>query len=123
VTGRSVQSNLWWFTAAPLIWVAHFVLSYGTASIYCAKAAEPGDLGPVRVIIAALSALALGALAVVVRRELKRAPLGDASALSSFGLPSDRAQFLAFATLLLSGLAAVGVVFVAMPAVFFETCR
>ena len=37
--------------------------------------------------------------------------------------PEDRHRFLGFATLLLSGLSAVAVVYAAVAATFFETCR
>jgi hypothetical protein len=37
--------------------------------------------------------------------------------------PEDRRSFMGFATLLLCGLSAVAVVFVALPARFLEVCR
>src|SRR5687767_11521418 len=35
------NQSLWLLTASPVIWAAHFMLSYITASIWCAKLAGP----------------------------------------------------------------------------------
>jgi hypothetical protein len=37
--------------------------------------------------------------------------------------PGDRHRFLGFATVLLSGLSAVGVLYAALAATYFDTCR
>ena len=36
------NQSLWLLTASPVMWAAHFLLSYGTASVWCAKVAGPG---------------------------------------------------------------------------------
>ena len=50
------HQSLWLLTASPTIWAAHFLLSYATAAIWCAKIAGPGgSLTTVRVAIAVYS--------------------------------------------------------------------
>lgn len=48
---------------------------------------------------------------------------GDATAPHDFDSRADRHRFLGFTLALLSGVAIVGVLFAAMPALFLETCR
>lgn len=118
------NESLWVLAASPLIWAAHLLLSYCTAAIYCVKLAEPdGSLGPVRIAILAYTALALPAIGVIGWRGWRRHDFGDASLPHDFDSPADRHRFLGFATLLLSGLSAVAVVYQALPAIFLASCR
>jgi putative membrane protein len=58
-THESNQS-LWLLIASPTIWTGHFLASYLTAAIWCAKYAGPDQsLGNVRVAIAVLLALGI----------------------------------------------------------------
>lgn len=120
VTGRN-RFGLWVLIAGPLIWSAHFLFSYIAAAIHCAKEPEV-DLGGIRWLILAVTAAALLGIAATGVRGLRR------HLRSPDGLPhdddtaQDRQSFLGFATLLLCGLSAVAVVFVALPIAFFEVC-
>lgn len=102
--------GLWILTLGPAIWGAHFVACYLTAAIWCAKAASQ-ELGPVRAAVGAYTLLALGALAVTAWWGWRR----QRNALR-------RDDFLGFTTLLLCGLAAVSVLYVALPAAFAGHC-
>jgi hypothetical protein len=113
------NESFWILTAPPSIWAVHFGLSYATASIWCAKA-EDESLLPVRIAIAAYSAVALAVLAVIAVRRFGR---GAAPSSPSGDTALDRHQFLRSATLLLCGLAAISIVFEALVIVFVETCR
>jgi len=118
------RESLWWLTASPLVWSAHLLVSYGTAAIWCAKAApDGGPLGAARMAIAVYTAVALALIGAVGRRGFRRHAYGDANLPHDFDSPEDRHRFLGFATLLLSGLCAVAVVYQALPAVFIGSCR
>ncbi|MGH6902351.1 MAG: hypothetical protein ACREIR_06385 [Geminicoccaceae bacterium] len=107
---------------SPTIWAIHFLLCYITAAIVCAKAQE--DFGDVRLWIAVFTALALGGITYSGARAVRRGGFAYArSAPHDADTAADRRRFLAFATLLLSGLSFVATAFVALPALFFETCR
>jgi len=117
--------SLWAMIIAPTIWAVHFLACYILAAIFCAKAAAPSaDLAPVRWWIAGLTVVALAAIAACAIQafrlghfmEGKAAP-HDADSIH------DRRRFLAYATLMLSGLSFVATLFVALPAVFFASCR
>jgi hypothetical protein len=55
---RQEAGSLWRITFGPLVWAAHFVLSYGSAAVVCARFA-PAGIAPMRLGLAAASLLAL----------------------------------------------------------------
>lgn len=108
----------------PAIWAAHFLLSYVTAAVWCAKVAgRSGTLGGARVAIALYTALALGGIAVTGWRGWRRHRYGTAALPHDFDTPEDRHRALGFATVLLCGLSAVATLYVALAAVFIATCQ
>jgi hypothetical protein len=118
------KESLWLLTVAPVIWSAHFLLSYITAAIWCAKLAGPGGpLGGARTAIAVYTAVALLGIGITGWIGLRRHTYGDAETPHDFDSPEDRHRFLGFATLLLSALSAVATLYVALAAVFVGTCR
>ena len=121
---REERESLWRLAVPPLIWAAHLLLSYCTAAIYCEKlAARDDSLGLVREAIAVYTGLALAALALSGVRSYQRHRYADSTTPHDFDSPQDRHRFLGFAALLLAGLAALAVVYQALPAVFIGSCR
>lgn len=126
------KGSLWLLTIAPTIWAAHLMLSYITAAVWCAKFAAPGAaLNGVRAAIVWYTAVALIAIAVVGWEGFRRHSFpstaigadGTETTTHDLDSPEDRHRFLGFATLLLAGLSAVAVLYAALAATFFETCR
>lgn len=116
--------SLWILVIGPAVWAAHFLLCYAVAAIWCARIAGPdGPLGGARVAMASFTLVALVGIAIVGRRGWRMHGSGTAAVPHDFDTREDRRRFLGFATLLLSGLSAVAVVYVALAAVFVETCR
>lgn len=121
---REKRETLWLLTLSPSVWALHFLLSYATAAIWCARVVERGgSLGGARWAIAGYTVLALAAIAVTGWRGWLRHRHGTAAVPHDFDSPADRHRFLGFATLLLSGLSAVAVLYVALAAVFIGSCR
>jgi hypothetical protein len=125
------NDSLWLLTIAPAIWAAHLMLSYVTAAVWCAKFAPPdASLGAIRTAIAWYTALAIAAIAAIGFEGFRRhrhtstaVGAGGAEATThDLDTPEDRHRFLGFATLLLSGLSAVAVLYVALSASMFENC-
>jgi hypothetical protein len=117
------NQSLWPLTASPAIWAAHLLLSYITASIWCAKVVGPGgSLGSVRVAIGVYTALALAAIGFIGWGGYRRHSYGDGALPHDDDTPEDRHRFLGFATLLLSGLSAVAVIYQALVVVFIRRC-
>jgi hypothetical protein len=121
---REERQSLWWLTVSPAVWAAHFLASYTTAAVWCAKVAGPdGSLFGARVANADYTVLALAGIAITGRHGYRRHTFGGTALPHDFDTPADRHRFLGFATVLLSGLSAVATAFAALAAVFFDDCR
>lgn len=114
--------SLWLLAVSPGIWTAHLLASYLTAAIWCAKAGRDAGLGGVRIAIAGFTVAALAGILFTGWRGFRRHRLGSATVPHDFDTAADRHRFLGFATVLLSGLSVVAVLYVALPAIFFGSC-
>ncbi|MEH6566370.1 MAG: hypothetical protein V7756_13660 [Halopseudomonas sp.] len=118
------KESLWLIIFGPAIWAMHFVLSYVTAAVWCAKVAgRDGLLGDARLIIGGYTLVALAGIVLTGWGGWKRHQFGTATAPHDFDSPADRHRFLGFATLLLCGLSFVATVFVALSVVFIGSCE
>lgn len=121
---RPPRESLWSLTVAPAIWLAHFLLSYVTGAVWCAKFAGPrGSLWTARVAIAGYTVIALVGLALVGRRALRRRRSPGAASSRDFDQPDDRIRFIGQAGILLTGLSALAVMYTALVVVFIRSCR
>ena len=117
------QSSLWLIALGPLVWAAHFALSYASVAVFCAKAADTSLL-PWRLGSAALTVIALLLILGIGWRAWKQWNLlSDYEWSQSEATGEHRHEFLGHAALLLCGASFVGVVYGGLPAVFLETCR
>jgi len=122
-THESNQS-LWLLTVGPGIWAVHFLASYVTAAIWCAKfAGSDLPLGPIRTAIAAYTLIALIGIGVTAWLGYRRHVIGAATLPHDFDTHEDRHGFLGFATFLLAALSFVATLMVALAAVFVKTCH
>ncbi|MDQ3665866.1 MAG: hypothetical protein M3410_04550 [Acidobacteriota bacterium] len=118
------NQSLWLLTVSPVIWAAHFMSSYITASIWCAKLAGPNkSLWEVRVAVVIYTVLALVGIGVVGWIGYRRHSHGHAALPHDADTPEDRHRFLGFATLLLSGLSGVAVIYATLVVVFIRSCH
>lgn len=118
------HESLWRLALSPSIWALHFLLSYITAAIWCAKyAPSDGSLQPVRWLIAGYTVAALIGIALNGLSGLRRHQRGTESVPHDYDTAGDRHGFLGYATVLLSALSAVAVLFAALVVVFFKDCR
>jgi hypothetical protein len=120
---REKAIDLWLLAASPAIWSLHFLVSYATAAIWCAKVTEGGSLAGARVAIAVYTAVALAGIALVGWRGFQRHRHGGLAAPHDDDTPEDRRRFLGFSTALLSGLSAIATAYSALAAVFIGSCR
>jgi hypothetical protein len=117
--------SLWAMIVSPTIWAIHFLACYIVAAIFCAKAGTPSvDLATIRWWIAGFTVLALGGIAASGIQAFRLGHFVEGKAAPhDADTIHDRRRFLAYATLLLSGLSFVATLFVALPAVFVGSCR
>jgi hypothetical protein len=116
------RQRLWTVAVSPTIWFMHFLACYLTASVWCARAGQTAALGGVRGAVAAYTALALTGIAVTGWHGYRRYRFAAAGPLHR-DTGQDRHRFLGLASLLLSVLSVVAVLFVALPALFIQSCR
>lgn len=116
--------SLWWTVASPAVWLAHFLASYITVALWCEKAVGRADsLGRARLAVLVYSAVALGLVGAVGWRSYLRHRFNADLVPHDFDNREGRARFMGLICLLLSALAAVGIIYVALPVFFVETCR
>jgi hypothetical protein len=124
IPAPSGHYSLWLLTVAPAIWAAHLLCCYITAAIWCAKFVSPGaSLGVIDDAIACYTAIALAGIALVGWVGYRRHRHGTETTTHDLDSAEDRHRFVGFATLLLAGLSAVGVLYAFLAAAYFETCR
>ena len=117
------QGSLWALAVPPVIWAGHFLLSYCTAAVWCAKfAGADGSLATARIIIAVYTTLALLGLLAAGLRGYRRHRLAGARAPHDADTPEDRYRFMGYATMLLSGLSCIAVIYEALAIVLIRSC-
>lgn len=121
IAARDV-THLWHLIASPTVWAAHFLFSYISASVGCARLGS-GAMPSIRdgimaaTVVALLLVLFFGALAWVQSRS------GDDLPPYDDNTTEHRVRFLATAKLMLSGLSFIAIVFQALPVLVFTDCR
>jgi|SRR5687768_4416761 len=117
------RESLWLLVVSPVIWSAHFLLSYITAAIWCAKAGPEAALSPVRLAIVLYTLVALIGIGITGLRGYRRHMFGTVTSAHDFDSPAGRHGFLGFAVVALSMLSAIATFYVALPVLFTESCR
>ena len=113
-------SSLWHMIAAPIVWAIHFGTVYGWTAAICARAGAPGAA---RSGISVATLVALAAIAWLGWRAwLQWDYRPHAPRLHDVPTTEARREFLGHAAWLLSIVSAIGVIFVALPAIFIESC-
>jgi len=117
------KQSLWLLAASPLMWAAHLLLSYITASIWCAKLSDGSrSFVTVQMAIVGYTLLALLGISIIGWIGFRRHRFGNGSLPHDDDTPEDRHRFLGFSTLLLSALSAVATLYAALVVFFFTDC-
>ena len=119
---REIES-LWTLFTAPVVWALHFLACYVGAAVFCAKQETLGlDFSAVRVGIAGVTLVALALIALSGWLAWRHWGFGADDPPHDDPSGHSRRLFQGFATLLLSGLSFVAVIYVALPALFLSEC-
>jgi hypothetical protein len=119
---KEVES-LWTLFTAPIVWAVHFLVCYTGAAVYCAKRDLFGfGFDVVRVGIAAATIVALALILLFAWLAWRQWGFGTYDPPHDDPTRHDRTLFQGFATLLLSGLSFIAVIFDALPALFLSEC-
>ncbi len=110
--------SLWRITFGPVIWVGYFTLSYGAAALVCAKAPDT-SVATLRLAMGGTTLVALALIGWIGWRAFRQ---WDRSAPDTDATEEHRHRFLGHAAFLLALIAAIGVVFTALPFLTPGTC-
>lgn len=120
---KEVES-LWTLFTAPVVWAVHFFVCYVGAAIFCAKRDWwTFDFGWVRAGIGIATVLALAMIVMSAWLAWRQWGFGTHDPPHNRPTAHDRRTFQGFATLLLSGLSFVAVVYTALPALVIAECN
>jgi uncharacterized membrane protein len=118
------RESLWMLVVSPTVWALHFLAAYITGALWCGMVAGPfGSLMTARIAIAAYTLVALVIIVSVGTIGFRRHRLAAGEPPHDEDTPEDRHRFMGYATFLLSGISAIGVVYAAMAIVFLEGCQ
>jgi hypothetical protein len=128
------RADLWTLLMPPTIWALHFLFCYVVAAVHCAKQGgirltEPSSgqsfaaLAEVRPLVGIGTLVALGLITIGARQAWHHWGSSIEELPHDAATPEDRQRFLGFATLLLSALSFVSVLFIALPAFLIQDCR
>ncbi|NWJ27551.1 hypothetical protein [Rhizobium sp. RM] len=120
---REVET-LWTLFTAPVVWGLHFLVCYVLAAIFCAKRLPVSfSFDGLRIGLVIFTVAAL--LMIVMSAWLAWRQWGFGADDPPHDEPtrSSRTLFQGFATLLLSGLSFVAVIFTAIPLLFLAECQ
>ena len=119
---KEVES-LWTLFTAPVVWALHFLACYVGAAI-CGE--RPGFLGAnfdtLRIAIGLFTLLSLAMIALAALLAWRQWGFGAGDPPHDDPTRRDRLLFQGYATLLLSGLSFVAVIFTALPVLFITEC-
>ncbi|HEX2146357.1 MAG TPA: hypothetical protein VHG11_01740 [Pseudorhizobium sp.] len=116
--------TLWTLFTAPAVWAVHFVVCYVVVAIYCEKMQVWHlDFATVRIGLGIFTLLALAMIVLSAYLAWRQWGFGSAEAPHSQPTDRDRRRFQGFATLLLSGLSFVAVIYAAIPLIFIAGCQ
>ncbi|MCR6502004.1 hypothetical protein MUO32_23510 [Shinella sp. CPCC 101442] len=116
--------SLWTLFTAPTIWALHFLACYITVAVFCAKAGSASvSFDAMRLALGAVTIAALAGIAASAYLAWRQWGFGSGDPPHDEPTRRDRLLFQGFATLLLSGLSFVAVVFVAVPLLLIGACQ
>lgn len=119
---RQVET-LWTLFTAPVVWALHFLACYIGAAIFCEKPGFlGGDFANLRIAIGLLTFLSLAMIVMSAMLAWRQWGFGKGAPPHDDPTRGDRLLFQGYATLLLSGLSFIAVIFTAMPVLFITTC-
>ncbi|MCS7469285.1 transmembrane prediction [Stieleria sp. ICT_E10.1] len=117
-------TSIWWIVVAPTVWAVHFLASYLTAAIFCAKVADSDrSAGEVQLAVMAYTVVAIVIIAGVGWAGHRRQRDGHGRSPHDEATAADLRRLIGLSTFLLSLLSAVATIFTALVFYFVGTCH
>ena len=119
---KEVESP-WTLFTGPVVWALHFLACYIGAAIFCEKPDLFGtDFDNLRIAIVVLTVLSLGMIVLSALLAWREWGFGTGDPPHDEPTRQDRLMFQGYATLLLSGLSFIAVIYTALPVLFVTDC-
>ncbi|MGI2033456.1 hypothetical protein ACRQ1B_13780 [Rhizobium panacihumi] len=120
---REVET-LWTLFTAPTVWALHFIACYATVAVFCAKRLPASfSFNSVRITLAIVTIAALAMIVLSTYLAWRQWGFGADDPPHDEPTRHSRTLFQGFATLLLSALSFVAVLFAAIPLMFIAECQ
>lgn len=116
------RQTLWALASAPAIWLAHMLVTYITAAVWCGMADPQASPRGLLGAFVALTVVALAGVTWIAWGGWERYNHGDAVPSHHKDTPEDRHRFLGLATLLLALLSAVAILYGAVAVAMLRGC-
>lgn len=113
--------TLWTLFTGPVVWAFHFLFCYLISALWCAKHGGV-NFAIVQAGIGVATFAALVLILISAWLAWRQWCFGTQYPPHDASTAQDRQLFQGFATLLLSGLSFIAVLYVALPAIFIEGC-
>ena len=115
--------SLWTLFTAPTVWAVHFLVCYVGAAVYCAKQEQLNyGFDIVRIGVGAATVVALVVIVLAAFLAWRQWGFGTEDPPHDEPTGQGRKLFQGFATLLLSGLSFIAVLYAALPVLFIYEC-
>ncbi len=117
------SDSLWRIVFAPTIWVFHFLASYILTALVCSARIPQMSVLHLRWYILIITLGSLAGIAYIGWQSWRQWGFGeDQQYVQNLPTHEHRHEFLGHASFLLSVVSFIGVCYVAMPAVFLDSC-
>ncbi len=114
--------TLWTLFTAPVVWAVHFLACYLTVAIHCAKGGGERQFAMLQFVLGGVTLAALATIAISAFLAWRQWGFGTTDPPHDDPTEEARKLFQGFATLLLSALSFVAVLFVATPLLAIDGC-
>ncbi|MEA3533944.1 hypothetical protein [Rhizobium sp. CC-YZS058] len=116
--------TFWTLFTAPTVWALHFLVCYVAFAVYCAKqGALALSFDTMRLGLAFVTVVALAMIVLAGWLAWRQWGFGTDDPPHDDPTDEDRRKFQGFATLLLSGLSFIAVLYTAVPLLFIAACQ
>ncbi|MCF7702344.1 hypothetical protein [Loktanella sp. M215] len=112
-------------TLAPTIWAFHFVICYAATAVWCTKLTASGDTVTLQTWLIGVTVAALAGIllcGITGWRAWHKGGYGEDGHTPGIGDTESRQRFLGHASVLLSVVSFIGVIFVIAPVLLIGTC-
>ncbi len=120
IVPRQIET-LWTLFTGPVVWACHFLACYIMAAVWCAKRGDT-DFHFVQAGIGTVTLVALVLIVLSAWLSWRQWGFGTKDPPHDDATAQDRIMFQGYATLLLSGLSFIAVLYVALPLLFIDGC-